>query len=80
MPKMLIQGLGGTLYGNSFLNIVISLYIIHECIHLHYQNKEKFAQIQILIQKQSKTGKKDKKCPKCSFRASVGPYMHISWS
>ena len=79
-PNMLIQGPDGTLSNNSFLNIVISVYLMHECIHLHYLHKEKFAQIEILTQKWSKTVKNDENYPKCSFRASVGPYTHISWS
>ena len=64
MPKMLIQGLGRALSSGFFLDIVISAYVVHKCIHTNYLNQEKFAQIEWLAQKQSKTVKNDEKMPK----------------
>ena len=64
MPKMLIQGLGRALSSGFFLDIVISAYVVNKCIHTNYLNQEKFAQIEWLAQKQSKTVKNDEKMPK----------------
>ena len=47
-----------------FQDIGMSAYVIHKCIHIHYLNKEKFAQIELIAQKQPKTVKNDKKMPK----------------
>ena len=58
----------------SFFSMVISVYDIQEFIHIHYFNKEKFAQINIIAKKLSKMMKT---CQKCSFRALVGPYTVI---
>ena len=41
-----------------FLNMVIYVYVMHECIHIHYLNKEKFTQINMIAQKLSKMTKK----------------------
>ena len=76
-PKCSFRAFEGPSRVVFFQDIGMSAYVIHKCIHIHYLNKEKFAQIKLLAQKQSKTVKN---CSKCSFRASVGPYAHISWS
>ena len=63
MPKMLIQGLSGALSSGVFFSYCNSN-VINMCIHINYLNKEKFAQIKILAQQQSRPVKNDEIMPK----------------
>ena len=66
----------------------MSAYVVHKSIHIHYLNKEKFAQIELIAQKQPKTVKNDKKMPKmlvqglggtlCAYFAVVKPPSSFS--
>ena len=71
-PKCSFRAFEGPSRVVFFQDIGMSAYVIHKCIHIHYLNKEKFAQIKLLAQKQSKTVKNDKKMLKMLIQGLGG--------
>ena len=79
-PKCSFRAFEGPSRVVFFQDIGMSAYVVHKCIHIHYLNKEKFAQIKLLAQKQSKTVKNDKKMLKMLIQGLGGtlcPYFVV---